>query len=169
MVTGECTTGRRVWAVAAEPVASPEAAGVLRAYLAEVASRWYGRPATEEELDRAVAEDPVDDLAPPRGVFLLARYGDEPGGCAGVRLPAPGTAELKRMYVRPELRGSGGSGALLAAAEAAARGLGARRIRLDTRLDLVEAIAFYRRSGFVEIPAYNEGPYAQIWFEKRLD
>ncbi|MEV0599531.1 GNAT family N-acetyltransferase [Streptomyces sp. NPDC050315] len=168
-MTGECATGRRVWTVGETLVASPEAAGVLRDYLAEVASRWYGRPATDEELDRAVAEDPVDDLMPPLGVFLLARYGDAPGGCAGVRLLAPGTAELKRMYVRPELRGSGGSGALLAAVEAAARGMGARRVRLDTRLDLVEAIGFYRRSGFVEIPAYNEGPYAQIWFEKRLD
>ncbi|MFI8994944.1 GNAT family N-acetyltransferase [Streptomyces sp. NPDC053542] len=168
-MTGECVAGRPVWAVGAEPVASAEAAGVLREYLAEVASRWYGRPATDEELDRAIAEDPVDDLTPPGGVFLLARYGDEPGGCAGVRLLAPGTAELKRMYVRPGLRGSGGSGALLAAVEAAARGMGARRVRLDTRLDLVEAIGFYRRSGFVEIPAYNEGPYSQIWFEKRLD
>ncbi|MER7399434.1 GNAT family N-acetyltransferase [Streptomyces sp. NPDC000151] len=168
-MTGDCATGRRAWTVGEEPVASSGAAALLRAYLAEVASRWYRRPATDEELDRAVAEDPVEDLTPPAGAFLMARYGDEPGGCAGVRLLAPGTAELKRMYVRPELRGSGGSGALLAAAEAAARGLGARRVRLDTRLDLVEAIAFYRRSGFVEIPAYNEGPYAQIWFEKRLD
>ncbi|POX36974.1 GNAT family N-acetyltransferase [Streptomyces sp. Ru73] len=168
-MTGECVTGRPTWTVRAEPVTSPEAAAVLRAYLDEVASRWYGRPATEAELDRAVADDPVDGLAPPAGVFLLGRYGAEPGGCAGVRLLSADTAELKRMYVRPGLRGSGGSAGLLAAAEAAARGMGARRIRLDTRLDLVEAVAFYRRSGFVEIPAYNEGPYAQIWFEKRLD
>ncbi|WP_030618091.1 GNAT family N-acetyltransferase [Streptomyces sclerotialus] len=168
-MTGECVTGRPTWTVRAAPVTSPEAAAILRAYLDEVASRWYGRPVTGEELDRAVAEDPSDDLAPPAGAFLLARFGDEPGGCAGVRLLSADTAELKRMYVRPGLRGSGGSGVLLAAAEAAARGLGARRIRLDTRLDLVEAIAFYRRSGFAEIPAYNEGPYSQIWFEKRLD
>lgn len=168
-MTGEHTVVGRSWAVDAEPVGSPEATAILRGYLAEVAARWWRRPATDEELDRAIAEDPVDDLVPPGGVFLLARYGERAAGCAGVRLLAPDTAELKRMYVHPDLRGTGGSNALLTAAETAARRLGARRIRLDTRLDLVEAIAFYRRSGFTEIPAYNEGPYSQIWFEKRLD
>lgn len=158
----------RAWTVAAEPVGSPEAVAILRAYLHEVASRWWGRPATDAELDRAVAEDPVDDLAPPGGAFLMARHDGEPAGCAGVRLLGPGTAELKRMYVRPELRGSGGGGALLTATEGAARRLGAHRIRLDTRLDLVEAVAFYRRYGFTEIPAYNDAAYSEIWFEKRL-
>ncbi|MFD9944888.1 GNAT family N-acetyltransferase [Nonomuraea sp. NPDC059022] len=47
---------------------------------------------------------------PTTGVFLVAR--DEDGdllGCAGVRLlpDLPGTAELKRMFVRPAGRGTG--------------------------------------------------------------
>ncbi|MGP8302167.1 hypothetical protein ACTPOK_30455 [Streptomyces inhibens] len=40
-------------------------------------------------------------------------------------------------------------------------------IRLDTRLDLVEAIALYRRHGFVEIAPYHDDKYAEIFFEKR--
>ena len=44
---------------------------------------------------------------------------------------------------------------------------GRDRIRLDTRADLVEARALYARHGYVEIPAYSHGPYAEHWFEKR--
>lgn len=41
-------------------------------------------------------------------------------------------------------------------------------LRLDTRSDLVEARALYVRHGFAEIPAYNDNPYAQHWYEKPL-
>ncbi len=41
-------------------------------------------------------------------------------------------------------------------------------IRADTRHDLVEARGLYTKHGFVEIPAYSRGPYADHWFEKRL-
>ena len=33
---------------------------------------------------------------------------------------------------------------------------------------LTEAISLYLRSGYVEIPAYNDEYYAHHWFEKRL-
>ncbi|WUR56975.1 GNAT family N-acetyltransferase [Micromonospora chokoriensis] len=72
------------------------------------------------------------------------------------------------MFVRPEHRGVGGGAALLAAVEQAARTAGVHRIRLDTRNDLVEARALYARHGYVEIPAYSSGPYADHWFEKEL-
>ncbi len=72
------------------------------------------------------------------------------------------------MYVRPELRGRGGGGRLLAACEQHGRSLGAAALRLDTRGDLVEARNLYAKHGFAEIPAYNDGRYAEHWFEKRL-
>ena len=34
--------------------------------------------------------------------------------------------------------------------------------------DLVEARRLYARQGYSEIPAYNSGPYAEHWFEKRV-
>ncbi|PWU62123.1 GNAT family N-acetyltransferase, partial [Micromonospora globispora] len=52
--------------------------------------------------------------------------------------------------------------------EEQARAAGADRIRLDTRADLVEARALYARHGYVEIPAFNDGQYAEHWFEKTL-
>lgn len=72
------------------------------------------------------------------------------------------------MFVRPEWRGTGGGTCLLAAVEDAAVGMGAKRIVLDTRLDLVEARALYAKHGYTEIPAYNRGEYAEIWYGKEL-
>ena len=33
---------------------------------------------------------------------------------------------------------------------------------------LKEAIALYRSAGFREVSAFNDDPYAHVWFEKRL-
>ncbi|MBI0300302.1 GNAT family N-acetyltransferase [Streptomyces sp. PRKS01-29] len=160
------------WTVAARPVDDPVSAVLLREYLVDVADRYYrlheGRDSTPEEIERALAEIPSDDLAPPHGVFLMARHEGELAGCAGLRLMDPRTAELKRVYVRPAKRGLGGGAALLAAVEAAAAGLGAGRIALDTRLDLVEARALYARHGYREVPPFTEGPYAEVWMAKEL-
>lgn len=159
-------------AVTAEPPGSAVARTLLREYYTEVADRYYalheGRRSTPEEIDDGVAEYPLADLAPPRGVLLVARRGAVAAGCAGVRLLDAATAELKQVFVRPAQRGGGAASRLLAAAERAAAGLGAARIRLDTRLDLVEAVGLYRRHGYAEIAPYHEDPYAEIFFEKRL-
>ncbi|WP_425273075.1 GNAT family N-acetyltransferase [Saccharomonospora piscinae] len=150
---------------------APEAVRLVRTYFADVAGRYYGRRATEAELDIAMAEDPNDALLPPRGAFLLARQDGLPAGCVGCAGLVPlghGMVELKRMFVVPSVRGRGLGARLLAAAEDVAAELGATVIRLDTRHDLVEAQGLYRTRGFAEIPAYSEGPYAEVFFEKRL-
>ncbi|MGW2368311.1 GNAT family N-acetyltransferase [Streptomyces sp. NPDC001667] len=165
------------WTVAPQPVRSPEAVDLMRDYMTEVADRWFllheGRITTPEEIEGYVAQEAHDDLAPPRGVLLTARRDGEPMGCLGLRWfdRGRGTAELKRMYVRPAARGLGAAPALLAAAEGVAREWGAERIVLDTCKDLVEAIALYARHGFTHIPRYNtveDNPYAEVWMGKEL-
>ncbi|MGI5212585.1 GNAT family N-acetyltransferase [Plantactinospora sp. CA-290183] len=162
----------QTWKVAPALVSSAEAAALLRDYYTEVSHRYHqlhlGRPSTPAEIEEGLAATPSGDLAPPTGLFLLARYGDEPAGCAGLRILDPHTVELTRVFVRPALRGLGGGARLLVAAERTAHDLGAERIVLDTRLDLVEARALYLRHGYVEIPAYNDGTYAEIWYGKQL-
>ncbi|MCA1223690.1 GNAT family N-acetyltransferase [Streptomyces sp. 8L] len=156
------------WSVRPEPVGSPAATRLRRAYCAEVAARYWSRPATATEVDAGTADDPRDRLAPPSGQFVVGTYGGEAASCGGVRLLDGVRAELTRVYVAPAARRTGGGGALLAALEAAALGLGARELVLDTRLDLVEARGLYVKHGFREIPAYNSGPYREIWYGKAL-
>ncbi len=41
-------------------------------------------------------------------------------------------------------------------------------MRLDTNPALTEAISMYRSAGYRPIDAFNDEPYAQLWFEKAL-
>ncbi|WP_155055584.1 GNAT family N-acetyltransferase [Streptomyces blattellae] len=165
-------TGMPSWTIAPEPVDSPAAAALWRAYYTEVSDRWYllheGHPTDPAELEREITASTGEELAPPGGRLLLARYGGEPAGTAGVRLLDATTAELKRVFVRKELRGQGGAPLLVRAAENAARALGAERMILDTRHDLVEARALYTRLGYEETEPHNDDAYAEHWFSKKL-
>ena len=134
---------------------APVLAGTLWAML---------EPATAAEVDRAIADDPTDDLVR----FFVGRHGGRVRGCVGFRLVDRETAEMKRMFVDPAARGTGGGAALLAAVEEGAVSFGASAIRLDTRTDLVEARALYAKHGYREVPAFNSDRYAEHWFEKRL-
>lgn len=141
---------------------SAEAAALLATYRAEL-SAVFGLDPTV-----AVSADP-DELTPPRGDFLVVRDDDGTAiGCGGVKLVAPDTAEIKRMWVSPAARGRGLGSALLAALEAAARDLGAARAVLDTHADLAPALRLYARGGWSEVEAYNDNPYATHWFAKQL-
>jgi len=99
--------------------------------------------------------DPAE-VAPGRGAFLLVRHAGIPVGCGAVRSLGAGTAELKRMYVVPELRGKGLGRRLVAALEAEARALGVRRLVLETGTRQLAAVALYRAMGFDPIPLYGE-------------
>ncbi|MCD0483312.1 GNAT family N-acetyltransferase [Streptacidiphilus sp. ASG 303] len=156
------------WTLAPEAFDSPDATGLRRAYYDEVASRYWRRPATPEEVDRGLAGDGAELLAPPTGQFVVGRRGGEAAACGGVLMLDDGRAELTRVYLRPAFRGRGGAGLLLEALEHEARTLGARRMVLNTRLDLVEARALYARHGYAEIPAYCTGPYMEVWYGKEL-
>ncbi|MEV8312689.1 GNAT family N-acetyltransferase [Streptomyces sp. NPDC059900] len=170
------TEGSVSWNVAPEAVGSPVAAALWRTYYTEVSDRYYllheGRRTAPEELEREIAAETGDDLLPPTGTLLVARYEGEPAGTAGVRLMGDmkglRTAELKRVFLREEMRGKGGAALLLAAAEDAARALGAEQIILDTRLDLVEARALYARHGYEESEPLAERMYAECWYVKKL-
>ncbi|WP_367323493.1 GNAT family N-acetyltransferase [Streptomyces sp. HUAS ZL42] len=160
------------WSVTPEPFDSPVAAALWRAYYTEVSDRWYllheGRRTDPDELEREIAARTGAELAPPKGQLLVARYAGEPAGSAGVRLLEATTAELTRVFVYEGMRGRGGAPLLVRAAEDAARALGAERMILDTRSDLVEARALYARLGYTETERHNDDEYAEHWFRKPL-
>ncbi|WP_415950604.1 GNAT family N-acetyltransferase [Streptomyces sp. KLOTTS4A1] len=158
--------------IAPEPLGSEAERLLWRAYYTEVSDRWYvketGQPTPPDELERGIAEEDGEGLRPPDGVLLVARSGGEPLGMAGVRRLDAETCELTRVFLLPAARGKGVAAALMGAVEEAARERGARRLVLDTRLDLIEARRLYTKHGYVEIPAYNSGPYSEIWYGKEL-
>jgi GNAT superfamily N-acetyltransferase len=150
--------------LAAVPVNGPEAVDLLRAYMTEMVARFNGRPATADEVDAVLAEDPSDGFA----TFLVARLDGVVVGCAGLRRLSTSTVEVKRMYVAPAARGHGVGRRLLAAVEDAGRRGGATTVRLDTRADLTEARRLYESVGYTAITRYNDSRYAECWYEKRL-
>ncbi|HEX5596562.1 MAG TPA: GNAT family N-acetyltransferase [Micromonosporaceae bacterium] len=156
------------WVLAPEAFDSPDASSLRRDYYDEVASRYWKRPATSEEIDQGLAGDGVELLTPPTGQFVVGRYNGKAAACGGVLMLDAEQAELTRVYVRPDFRGRRGASLLLRVLEDQARSLGARRMVLNTRLDLTEARSLYIRHGYAEIPPYCTGPYVEIWYGKDL-
>jgi len=102
---------------------------------------------------------------PPTGRLFLAVAGNDTAGCVALRKIADDVGEMKRLYVRPEFRGTGLGHTLTEAIIVAAREIGYRRMRLDTlpgRMD--RAIAMYRSVGFKEIGPYYSNPVESALF-----
>lgn len=138
-----------------EDPASADARWCLGHYAAELAERF------EESFDATVW--PAD---PTR--FVIARIGGQPAGCGALKTLSPDIGEIARMWVDRPHRGLGIARRLLTALEEQAAELGFTTVRLDTNRALDEAKAMYRGAGYTEIERYNDNPYADHWFEKRL-
>jgi len=139
---------------------------VLRAYLDDVVSRYHGRPVAHDEMTAALREFPSDDLIEPDGVLLVARVDGQPCGCVGLRLLRDGIGEVTRLFVVRAARGRGLGMRLMEALEATARNRGLNTLRRDTRTDLVEARRLHAGLGYREVAPFNDGAYAEHWFEK---
>jgi DNA-binding MarR family transcriptional regulator len=108
------------------------------------------------------------ELVPPAGCLLIATLHGEPIGCGALKHHPGEPTDIKRMWVAPEARGLGVGRRLLAELERVAVEAGAPAARLETNETLVEAIAMYRSEGYVEADPFNDEPFADHWFEKRL-
>jgi putative acetyltransferase len=148
----------------AGPADLANVAALFRAYAAALAVD-LGPQGFEAEL----AELPGAYVAP-RGALLLARDQDSNAlGCIALRPLAEVVCEVKRLYVRPEARGTGLGKALVGTALDEAARLGYREIKLDTLEHMQAAIALYRSFGFAPIPPYGTHPYeGLVCLGKRL-
>jgi ribosomal protein S18 acetylase RimI-like enzyme len=117
-------------------------------------------------FDRELAELP-GAYGPPGGVLYLARAGAVAVGCVAVRPLDDATAEMKRLYVRPEMRRSGLGRRLAEAAVAFARARGHRRMVLDTLSSMDPALALYRRLGFRDTAPYYDNPLPGVVYLER--
>ena len=110
-----------------------------------------------QELERELAGLP-GKYAPPGGVFLLARLNGAPVGCGAYYTRHEGTAEIRRMFVRPEARGKAIGWQIVSGLIEAARDAGMEQIILGTFYKLEAAQALYKRAGFTHCPPFDEVP-----------
>lgn len=142
---------------------SDEARYCLGEYYAELGRRF------KQGFDVSLSRDPdAKDMRRPRGTFIVAMSDTLPIGCVGLKGTDHGYAEIKRLWVAPAARGLRLGRRLMDATEDAARGLGIALLRLDTNSALAEAGQLYRTTGWGEIPRFNDDPYPDLFFEKRL-
>ena len=146
-----------------EDPASTAARFCIGSYFAELDTRFE----TGFDPGRSISAD-VDELTEPAGLLLVARLRGEPIGCGALKLHGREPAEIKRMWVAPSARGLGVGRRILSELEEQARRRGVRLVRLETNRTLKEAGGLYRATGYVEVEAFNDEPYAHHWFEKCL-
>jgi ribosomal protein S18 acetylase RimI-like enzyme len=120
-----------------------------------------------EKFQRELAELP-GGYAPPEGRLLLAFVERQLAGCVALRRFAAEIGEMKRLYVRPEFRGTGLGRELARQLIAEAKDAGYKLLRLDSLPRMERAIAMYRGLGFYEIPRYSDNPDGAICFETQL-
>ena len=146
-------------------VVAPEsdvAQSAMQQYFAELDRRF---PTGFDPGGAGAAHD-TDSMRAPRGAFVVMRDDNNVIGCGGVQRIDDATGEIKRMWIHDEWRGLGLGRRLLVYLETVVDGLD--RIVLDTNSSLREAITMYEQSGYTATQRYNDNPYAQHWFEKRV-
>jgi GNAT superfamily N-acetyltransferase len=144
--------------------AHPDAQYCLGAYYAELDARFEA--GFDPNDGPSVTQD---DMRPPAGLLLVARLSESPVACGALIFHHSDPPELKRLWVSPEARGIGLGRRMLQVLESLAAQHSATAIRLDSNRALSEALAMYRSAGYREIPAFNDDPAADYWFEKQLD
>ena len=110
------------------------------------------------------------EYAPPSGRLLLATLDGTPAGCVALHKIEDGICEMKRLYVRPQFRGTGLGRRLAVEIVSQAREIGYSRMRLDTVVAVMgRAVELYRALGFREIAPYRENPMpSALYMEKTL-
>lgn len=129
----------------------PVSRQLRNAQQAEIAER-YGTTESEPGVKPSAADIAV--------FFVATSHDGEPLGCGGLRYLGAGEAEIKRMYVLPGHRGAGVATAILHHLEDHGRSLGWLRLKLETGNRQPDAMRFYEREGYEQIP--NFGPYAGV-------
>jgi GNAT superfamily N-acetyltransferase len=144
-------------------------------YLRWVCARIYQEYGAVFDAESILVHDmeKMEIFLPPGGILLLSYDDGDPAGCTCIRTIEENTAELKRMYVRPNHRRKGIGAGLVEESIRLARMLNYARIRLDSAGFMTDAHRVYRSLGFKDISAYDgsEIPveYRAHWVFMQLD
>jgi GNAT superfamily N-acetyltransferase len=134
-----------------------------------------------DEYMELVRERAGPDFQPVEHIFATPEVFNGPGAawlviyddgravaCGGLRPLAPGTGEIKRMFVTAKARRRGLARRLLSELEGIARDAGQTRIRLLTTELLPEALELYRKAGYTVASSHIEDGHTDYWLEKPL-
>ena len=136
---------------------SPSEIAIVRELFVEYAES-LGFSLCFQNFDRELAGLP-GDYTPPQGRLLLARSGVASAGCVALHSLEPGICEIKRLYVRPQFRGTGLGKMLTNSVISEAKSIGYKKVRLDTvEPKMKNAVGLYRALGFREIAPYRPNP-----------
>lgn len=144
-------------AFAFEQVESPGQIAAIRELFLEYA-KSLGFSLCFQNFDKELENLP-GDYAPPTGRLTLVTFNALPAGCVAMHKIDEQVCEMKRLYVRPQFRGTGLGRELAEKIIAEARHIGYRKLRLDTVEPRMQtAVALYRKLGFREIAPYRANP-----------
>jgi DNA-binding MarR family transcriptional regulator/GNAT superfamily N-acetyltransferase len=143
---------------------TPDARRCLRAYVTELNRR---APQRGFDPGKGSTAEP-HEVRPPNGAFVVAYLRGEAIGCGAVKHHPGEVTDIKRMWLAESARGLGLGRRLLEHLEQLARDHGSREARMETNDVLSEAISLYRSAGYVEVPPFNDEPFADRWFAKPL-
>ena len=112
----------------------------------------------------------VSELMVPGVTVVVAREDGSAMGMGSIVDRGDGTAELKRMFMRAEARGTGLAAEVLRTLEHIARDRQLSVIQLETGPKQPAALAFYEKNGYARIPNFGQyvGDNFSVCFEKTL-
>lgn len=127
-------------------------------------------PSMEIYLSIQNYDEEIKDLekkyGQPEGRLYLAYLDGKLAGCIALRKLDNENCEMKRLFVRPELRGKKIANSLIEKIIEDAKGIGYKSMFLDTLPFLKSAIHLYKKLGFEEIKPYNDSPVDTTIFMK---
>lgn len=141
------------------PANFPDDADILRQLFREYAD-WLNVDLDFQGFEAELADLP-GKYAPPLGAAFLAVGSDGVIGCIAMRpldYLGNGTCEMKRLFLRPQARGTGIGHKLAETLIETARQAGYQHMVLDTLDHMTGALRLYQRLGFEQTEAYYSNP-----------
>lgn len=129
---------------------------------------WLNRDLSFQQIEEEL-NDPSKKYTAPQGEIIVALEGDVVVGMVAYHRHSEIRCEMKRLYVKPDSRGSHIGDVLVKKIIERAKSSGYKEMVLDTLIPMKSAIHLYRKYGFDECAPYYNNPMDDvIYMIKRL-